>query len=475
MMKETLKSYKSDNRGSAIITGLVVSTVLMVLCLSLLLVAYSFFISTYKSTSDLPNREMLYSAAEALEHELTEYTLEYEEGAEPALPADHALWNYVYTNIWQGFDAVAGKESVYAQDESNGYWLYFNENDPSANHRDKEKCSRYFNLSSLGNVKIVVQLYWQLPKGTDVNAINTENKDGTLLNAIYRMYDNKGNVIVKTERTYLLSYTTDLNTSSGSGEGSGGNGGGNSSSSTVPVENGKSYHLYGNDGEVQLDFKQYGPQSAQLTIKNTTNKKINSWKLYFFSEDKVIIGDTRYLTDLGNGVYIIQNPDSYTGSLEVGASTTVSIQTTFNYLPRAMVVEDVMQPLPNSDFQVWIDHTGNISTLTIKNNSGKTINGWDLEFDYLGDIYTAYPAKFNSNQSGHFLIQHVDESKTIVDKDSIAISLNLNPSYTGQPTNVILKTFSLTALEDLNQTVVNTVKYKWNRIGEDIINPGGGN
>lgn len=472
MMKETLKSYKSDNRGSAVITGLVVSTVLMVLCLSLLLVAYSFFISTYKTTSDLPNREMLYSAAEAIEHELLDYTLEYDEGAEPVLPTDHELWRYIYNNIWQGFNLVEGKEDIYAQDENSGKWLYYNIKDSSENHKNLEKCSRYFNLSSLGNVKIVVQLYWELPKDFDWNI---EHKDGTILHAIYRMYDNKGTMLVKTDRTYKLSLTSNSSISSGSGEGSNGNGSGNSSSSTIPVEERESYHLYGDDGDVQLDFIQYGPKSAQLTITNTTNKKIDSWKLYFFSDDKVIIGDTRYLTDLGNGVYIIQNPDSYTGSLEVGASTTVSIQTTFNYLPRAMVVEDVMQPLPNSDFQVWIDHTGNISTLTIKNNSGKTINGWDLEFDYLGDIYTAYPAKFNSNQSGHFLIQHVDESKTIVDKDSIAISLNLNPSYTGQPTNVILKTFSLTALEDLNQTVVNTVKYKWNRIGEDIINPGGGN
>jgi len=77
MINATVKSYKSDNRGSAIITGLVVSTVLMVLCLSLLLISYSLFIATAKSTSDLPNREMLYSAAEALEHELLDFTVQY--------------------------------------------------------------------------------------------------------------------------------------------------------------------------------------------------------------------------------------------------------------------------------------------------------------------------------------------------------------------------------------------------------------
>ena len=382
MMNETIKSYKSDNRGSAIITGLVVSTVLMVLCLSLLLVAYSFFISTYKSTSDLPNREMLYSAAEALEHELTEYTLEYEEGAEPALPADHALWNYVYTNIWQGFDAVAGKEGVYAQDESNGYWLYFNENDPSANHRDKEKCSRYFNLSSLGNVKIVVQLYWQLPNGTDVNAINTDNKNGTLLNAIYRMYDNKGNVMVKSKRAYKLSYGLDT-TSSGSGSGGSGSGSGSSGgSSTIELGNDYEtiYPLFGKENEIHLKFKKTGPSSAELYVINGTNSTIDSWRLYLYSDENVTVNDSRFMENLGNGIYLIQNPDLYNGKIEPGASATVYfINTPFNYLPEAKLVEEVMQALP-ANFYTWEFTFGGYqnSELNITNKSGKTLMGWEL-------------------------------------------------------------------------------------------------
>ena len=200
MIKNTSKSYNSDNRGSAIITGLVVSTVLMVLCLSLLLVAYSLFFSTSQSTSDLPNREMLYSAAEALEHELLDYTLVYEAGTEPTLPTDRNLWNYIYENIWKGFNLSA--ENKYIQDLNNNYWLYFDSNDSSGNHSDLEKCSKYFYLTSIGSAKIIVQLYWELPK--DFDETNIENKNGTLLNAIYRLYDNKGNLLVKSSKKYIL-------------------------------------------------------------------------------------------------------------------------------------------------------------------------------------------------------------------------------------------------------------------------------
>lgn len=323
MMKETLKSYKSDNRGSAIITGLVVSTVLMVLCLSLLLVAYSFFISTYKSTSDLPNREMLYSAAEALEHELTEYTLEYEEGAEPALPADHALWNYVYNNIWQGFDPVAGKEGVYAQDESKGYWLYFDANDTSANHKDIEKCSRYFNLSSLGNVKIVVQLYWQLPNGTDLNAINRDNKNGTLLNAIYRMYDNKGNLLVKTSRKYIYNEKIIQNSSSEGSETE------TTTSTTLEFQVRKDFEIF-NKNNIIVEFICHNNwntgSNCQINITNNTGNIIKASDWYIIIKtNNTIVSDNGFKheligTDNGSYIYKMYNNDR---SLDKGSNVSV--------------------------------------------------------------------------------------------------------------------------------------------------------
>ena len=202
MINETIKSYKSDNRGSAIITGLVVSTVLMVLCLSLLLIAYSLFLSTANSTSDLPNREMLFSAAEALEHELLDFSMEYDADLLLTDSTGHDFWQYIDNTIWKGFELAPGTENKYTQQVNAGYWMYYDPLDTSGYHNDIEKCSKYFNLTSIGSIKIVVQFYWELPKGFDGDASKRENKNGTLLNAIYRMYDNKGNLLVKTEKKY---------------------------------------------------------------------------------------------------------------------------------------------------------------------------------------------------------------------------------------------------------------------------------
>ena len=134
MIKILLKSYKSDNRGSAIITGLVVSTVLMVLCLSLLLVSYSLFISSSKESSELANREYLYSAAEVFEKEIFSSVLDT---SNIDFENPNNISEYIYINL------------------ENNNW-------PSFNGSNIEEASKYFNLTSTGNTKIIVQLYWKM-------------------------------------------------------------------------------------------------------------------------------------------------------------------------------------------------------------------------------------------------------------------------------------------------------------------------
>lgn len=481
MINATVKSYKSDNRGSAIITGLVVSTVLMVLCLSLLLISYSLFIATAKSTSDLPNREMLYSAAEALEHELLDFTVQYEDDLLLTDLNGHDFWQYINNTMWQGFELAPGTENFYTQNVNNSNWPYYNPLDTSGYHNNLDSCSKFFNLTSIGNVKIVVQFYWELPKEFDGDITKKDYKNGTLLNAVYRMYDNKGTLLVKTERTYKFSCALGTS-SSGSGSGSSGSGSGSSGGSSSSTQLGEDYNtiypLFGNENEVQLKFKKTGNSSAELYVINGTNSKIDSWRLYFYSDENVSASDGRFLTDMGNGVYLIQNPDEHYGSIQPGQQATVYFNSTFNYLPRAMIVEDVMQALPSSSLE-WQFHFDNSnSRLIITNKSGKTIKGWELEFDYDGTIYSVSNAVYNSNThvGNHYLIKHADWIyKEIKNNESIYLTLNINGNSSQSPYNLVFKTFSLTALEDFNQTGVNTMNYKWTRIGEDIINPGGGN
>ncbi len=277
MIKDTLKSYKSDNRGSAIITGLVVSAVLMVLCLSLLLVAYSLFISTSKSTSDFPDREMLYSAAEALEHELLDFTAQYDNDTLISDLTGRDFWKYINDNIWQGFDSTTG-----AQSTTGGYWLYFDRLATSGDHADLEKCSKYLNISSIGSVKIVVQLYWELPKGFNEDKTN---KDKTILNAIYRLYNNKGEVLVKTERKYILSKKLSGSTGTQGG-----------TDTHVPLSSTGSFIElpFVSDTNTGLTVKfvcysNYGSGcTCEISIVNNTNAVIQDWSIIIKTNNTIV-------------------------------------------------------------------------------------------------------------------------------------------------------------------------------------------
>lgn len=478
MMNDTLKSYKSDNRGSAIITGLVVSTVLMVLCLSLLLISYSLFISTAKSTSDLPNREMLYSAAEALEHELLDFSMEYDADLLLTDPTGHDFWQYIDSIIYKGFELVPGTEDKYTQKVNAGFWMYYDPLDTSGYHNDIEKCSKYFNLTSIGSAKIVVQLYWQLPKEFDGNALKKESRNGTLLNAIYRMYDNKGNLLVKTDRKYKLSCTLGTSTSS-SGSGSSGSGsvGGYSFIPLDPDDHSVQPISPANDNGIVVLFQRVGEGRSVLTIRNNSNTTVNNWKLYFYSNDNVKADMSDYIIDLGNGIYAIQNLN-WDATIEPHNERTVGFNNDFHYWPRALVVEELMQPLSASDFEWEIVKENYQINLVITNKSGKTIKSWNFEFDCNGTIYSIGKVLQNFNQGdAHYVLIPTDNEgiKTIPNNTSVIIPFYSVGSDFDTITNCSLKTFSLTALDDLINSSTNALVYKWTRIGEEIINPGGGN
>ncbi len=210
-----------NDKGSAIITALVVSTVVMVLCLSLLAISYSLFLSQKANTSDISNKEMFYSAIELFEQELQGANWVDENLDTSILPTDSNITlgatgsefgKLILNSIWRDFDPSSFEQN------SDAKWLYYDGSD----HDDLKKCSKYFYLKSIGSVNIIAQLYWELPEWS-LNVTNgahekwdgTEvKKEGTILHAIYRLYDSSMNVLIKTERVYRLTGTTqtiDLN------------------------------------------------------------------------------------------------------------------------------------------------------------------------------------------------------------------------------------------------------------------------
>lgn len=157
MIKEN-KKISYNNKGSAIITALVVGTVLMVLTLSLLAISYQLFLSSKTNTSDINFRELFYSGIETLEAEL----MNSNEGS---------LGNDL-------IDKIEKKE-----------W--------------NQNTDKYFNLDTIGSVKLITRVYWK--------SINENGNDITILHAEYTLYKNDISkqikdmeILMQNERMYKL-------------------------------------------------------------------------------------------------------------------------------------------------------------------------------------------------------------------------------------------------------------------------------
>ncbi len=522
MIKELYKSYKNDNRGSAIITGLVVSAVLMVLCLSLLLVAYSLFISTSKSTSDMSNREMLYSAAEALEHEITDVTvlpikstgenseISYKLIADKSIITEgtsstsgdpttyqnlesHEFWKYIYENIWQGFDnnkydnTDPAKKDYIKTEEMNGFtfykqdstdssgnaiWQYY---DPKAAndayclsnsaHADIEKCSKYFNISSIGSVKVVVQFYWELPSGFDGYIYS---KAGTVLNAVYMLYNNKGEMLVRTERKYILNATNNDATIV-------------SSTGIIPE-----FSLNGNAWN--------GGYNGLIKISNNSENLYESWMMIINTDDNLSgFYNSELVRKIDDSNYLVRYA-SHNQDIAPGANITFGFgsTTTYSNNPVMSIIVPSYQLVDETRYKVWpvgdrpwtensvVKRNYN---LDIENISDTTISDWRLSFN-LHDGQTIWDmsnASILSHEGNSFMIRNnnnVNSDIGAYNKVTIWFQ-TAGGTESDEPTD-----FKLAQLVyDLNQPANTSISvgmevdyagnWKWNRVGEEILTTGG--
>ena len=97
---------KKDNKGAAMIVALVVMTVLMMFCLSLLLVVYSLYTSILKKNSALQCKEACKTMSFELQSELTEpeyADYESQRAAKEGVTGTggDSLWFYIRYNIWR--------------------------------------------------------------------------------------------------------------------------------------------------------------------------------------------------------------------------------------------------------------------------------------------------------------------------------------------------------------------------------------
>ena len=476
MIRDAIKSYKSDNRGSAIITGLVVSAVLMVLCLSLLLVAYSLFLSTSNAALDMPNKEMLYSAADVIGEEITSQTVDVNtytvitensgtEGQEnttvTAVPSE--LWDAIYKGI------------------STGVWPYFKTGVDG--HSDLEACSKYYQMTSIGSVKIIVQLYWEPPKEWSGQY---DQLDGAVLNAIYRLYNNKNKVLMKGEKKYNLT----VNSSNTSEEG------GNADNNYIIRENpyktnsqGWLYYGFDNADVIFKHFDSNG-QSAQLELYSNNNIKTEDWAFDIYLDGVSNITTTdpyNFLIEkLEDGWFRIKSNSNYTKVLWTEHFfITINYSGTYTSNPkiRQRNTGDISQQ-PSSTTQtieqkIYLQYDGftseswsSINSYTnhmkFTNNQTTSIDNWTIEFNYPATVnsdgYQGTADEIESNGQFHKIRDRGGNGfDSVKPGQQVTVTFSGNgEGFDSEPTDVKIYTIVKT---EIGTEPVSIITWKWNKIG----------
>lgn len=178
------------NKGSAMIVAIIVSMVVFAFALSLLLAAYSLFMSSVRKITQSQCRELAKSVSMELEEEIAGVSYaSFEEQKQALDEGKDGLWQYLRYNVCQG------SWPYYVGDDVNGH--------------DGSSAYRYFSLSASGGDSdsyaamaddISVCIYWEDDGGY------VSSKDDVEL--VVRVVCSKGTQTAAMETRYVLSCMT---------------------------------------------------------------------------------------------------------------------------------------------------------------------------------------------------------------------------------------------------------------------------
>jgi hypothetical protein len=189
---------------------------------------------------------------------------------------------------------------------------------------------------------------------------------------------------------------------------------------------------------------------AGITITNTGNTTINGWTLQFdFQATITQIWNATISSHTGNH-YTLKYA-GYNSTITPGQSVSIGFLGTPGGVPVPPTNFQVNGQTSNTppppgngvsakvaftDVNDW--GTGFTGNLTITNTGTSSINGWTLEFDFVGTIGDIWNASIVSHVGNHFVIKDVGYNSTIAAGQSVTFGFNASPGKPTPPTNYTL-------------------------------------
>lgn len=196
----------------------------------------------------------------------------------------------------------------------------------------------------------------------------------------------------------------------------------------------------------QIDSQWKGAFNARVTIKNTSDKKIENWVIRFKTSNCI--------TNLWNGIITENKGNSYTiknagwnanipvgGKVEFGFSATGDEVDFPDKYSMPIANRDISNTVYSTEYILDTDWgSGFGARFLVTNHDSKQIENWKIEFDFNREITEIWNAKIVSHSGNHYIIKNVEYNQNIAQEETIHIGFNgKDGAVTDQPTNIKIK------------------------------------
>lgn len=183
--------------------------------------------------------------------------------------------------------------------------------------------------------------------------------------------------------------------------------------------------------------------TAEVSIKNTGDKKIHNWNLMFSLNGEIAnIWNAKISSRNDNGVYTVEgeeynsniNPDS-----EISFGFNASGRTE---IPELHFSQSIQMPVEEGNFEVdyavsddW--ETGIVGEIGILNKSSKAFKDWCIAFDWENDIDNIWNAKIISHEDSHYVISCEEYNRSIEAGERVRFGFSCQTKKSSsQPENI---------------------------------------
>lgn len=196
--------------------------------------------------------------------------------------------------------------------------------------------------------------------------------------------------------------------------------------------------------------------TAEVSIKNTGDKKIHNWNLMFSLDGEITnIWNAKISSKNDEGIYTVEG-EEYNPNISPDETVSFGFNAASGKaeIPELHFSQSVQMPVEENDFEVdyavsddW--ETGFVGEIGILNKSSRSFKDWCIAFDWDNEIDNIWNAKIISHEEKHYVISCETYNRSIEAGQRVQFGFSCQSGKSSsQPENITVTHYTDGSSED---------------------------